>query len=137
MAALHTSSTELVRTYVTGEDAELAVLVVGLISVGVTVSLGLIPLLGLGDSGQSLLETIAFGVLPGIGGLICGWYSLGAIAAIGVGIAPGFVMYLYQVVLGTNGDLSRIGFSLMLTSVSLPIALVGFAAGIGAALLFR
>ena len=137
MAAILSISSEPIRSFVVGEDIRLAGLVVGLIGVGVAVSLMSIPLLGPGDSGVSVLETVSFGVLPLLGGMICGWYSLGAIAVGGVGIVPGIVVYISQIVIGTNGDLSRVGFSFMLTTVTFPIALAGFGVGIAAAVFFR
>lgn len=125
------------RPYVVGQNGKPAVLVVALTGVGVALSLGLMELFGLGHSGQSLLESVAFGVLPGLAAVICGWYRLGALAAGGVGLAPGAVVSVHQLATETSGHLSVWAFPFMLTTVTVPIALAGFGVGIAAAILFK
>ena len=122
------------RPHVVSADIRLSGLLVVCIAFGVAGSLLAAQSLGLAE-GTRVAEIVAFGVLPALGGLACGLYGLGVLTAGGVGLAPGVVVYLYQLAAGSNGDLAAGVFAAMLTSVTLPIAHVGFGVGILAAML--
>lgn len=124
-----------IRRNVDGEHPQHAFVTV--VAVGVTTSLLLLPF-GLFEIGFSgLLGTgafaIAFGVVPGIAGGICGWYRLGFPAAVGSGVAPGVAFYIV-VAVGAAVDVGSFGggdsplgpFALLLTTPSFLLAIAGF-----------
>lgn len=124
------------RRYLLGEHPRLGALTV--LAVGIATASLLVPfgLLEIGVSGPSgrLAFAVAFGVLPGVAGGICGWYRLGLPAAVGSGIAPG-IAFLFVVAVGAALDLGSFGggdsplgpFVLTLTAPGFAFATAGFA----------
>ncbi|WP_436348871.1 hypothetical protein [Natronorubrum sp. FCH18a] len=133
-----------IRQYLHGEHPQRAVVTV--VAVGITTAAILVPF-GLLERGVSGLVgtsafAIAFGVLPGLAGGICGWYRLGFPAAAGSGVAPGVVFYLI-VAVGAALDVGSFGggdsplgpFALLLTMPSFLMAIVGFTLAVVVAIL--
>lgn len=135
-----------VNQYLYGKRPQCAIITV--VAVGVATGAILIPfgLFEIGFSGPlgSSAFAIAFGVLPGVAGGICGWYRLGFPAVAGSGTAPGVVFYLV-VAVGTalnvgsfgGGDSPLGSFTLVLTIPSVVAATVGFVITVTVARLYK
>lgn len=137
--------TEL-RQHLRGERPTAAVATV--LGVGVAAAAVLAPfgILAVGVAGR--LGTgaflLAFGVIPGAAGWICGRYRLGAPAAVASGVATGVAFFLLVAVgsaLGTGsfggGDSPLGRFALALTVPGLAAATSGFVLGVGWSLAAR
>ena len=130
--------------YLYGEYTRLGVVTV--FGVAVTTAAILVPfgLLEIGFSGLigTSVFILAFGLLPGLAGGICGWYRLGFPAAAGSGVAPGVAFYLVVVVgvtlnIGSfgAGDSPLVPFALRLTIPSFVAAVAGFILAVAMAIL--
>lgn len=127
-----------IRRYLSGEHprrAAATVVAVGLATAGI---LGPFGLLEIGISGQlgEIAFALAFGVLPGLAGVVCGWYRFGFPAALGSGVASGVAFYLVVTIgaalsVGSfgGGDSPLGPFALLLTAPSVASSTVGFTLG--------
>lgn len=123
------------RQHLRGERPTAAVATV--LGVGVATAAMLVPfgILAVGVSGRLGRGAflVAFGILPGAAGWICGRYRLGAPAAVGSGVAPGAAFFLAVAVGSTlgvgsfgGGDSPLGRFALALTLPALAAATIGF-----------
>lgn len=131
---------EAVRLYLFGDHPLLASSIVVAVGLGVAISYSAVGLLGLTPTEPpgSWIFIVGLWVVPILAGIVCGWYRLGFLAALGSGLASIAAMYLIQIVSdsGTNGDLPEIVFAVMLGGQSVLFAVGGFLLGAIAALLW-